>query len=34
MHLYPYRWVLVNRRKVPATGDIKKYHKLPQSTVL
>ena len=30
MHLYPNRWVLVNRRKVPATGDIKKYHKSPE----
>ena len=28
--LYPNRWVLVNGLKISATGDIKKYHKLPQ----
>jgi hypothetical protein len=31
MFLYPNRWVLVNRMKIPATGDILKYHKLRQT---
>jgi hypothetical protein len=24
---YPNGWVLINRMKIPATGDIMKYHK-------